>query len=94
MKTTQELSNEFDRISTHEELHQVLALLNEFARTQATEPTQRARERKALRDAVMDLWQDAAADEHESDHESPDGAMYRWAVRWCQDRPSQLTSIN
>jgi hypothetical protein len=82
MKTAQELPNEFDRLSTHEELHQVLALLDEFVPGVATEASSETEERKALRDAVMDLWQDAAADEHESDQESSSsGEMYPWAVR-------------
>lgn len=80
MKTAQELPNEFDRLSTHEELHQVLALLDEFVPGAATEAPSETEERKALRDAVMDLWQDAAADEHEGDHESS-GETYPWAVR-------------
>jgi hypothetical protein len=82
MKTAQELPNEFDRLSTHEELHQVLALLDEFVTGAATEPPSETEERKALRDAVMDLWQDTAADEHGSDQESSaSGEMYPWAVR-------------
>jgi hypothetical protein len=82
MKTAQELPNEFDRLSTHEELHQVLALSDDFVQSASTEAPSETEERKALRDAVMDLWQDAAADEHESDQESgASGEMYPWAVR-------------
>jgi hypothetical protein len=80
MKTAQELLTEFDRLSTHEELHQVLALLDEGVAGAATEASSETEERKALREAVMDLWQDAAADEHEHDDETgARGEMLPWA---------------
>ena len=77
MKTAQELLAEFDRLSTHEELHQVLALLDEGGATEVSSETE---ERKALREAVMDLWQEAAADEHELDDATgARGEMLPWA---------------
>jgi hypothetical protein len=80
MKTIQETLIEFDRISTHEELHQVLALLDECTPVAATEAPGEAEERKALREAVADLWQDAAADEMGRDEETGlRGEMYPWA---------------
>jgi hypothetical protein len=80
MKTAQELLTEFDRLSTHEELHQVLALLDECVPGAATEAPGETEERRALREAVMDLWQDAAADEHERDDQtSARGEMLPWA---------------
>jgi len=80
MKTAQETPTEFDRLSTHEELHQVLALLDQFAPGAATEASSEVEERRALREAVMDLWQDAAADEYESDEETDArGELYPWA---------------
>ena len=79
MKTAQELLTEFDRLSTHEELHQVLSLLDEGVTGAATEVSSETEERKALREAVMDLWQDAAADEYELDESSAPGEMVPWA---------------
>ena len=73
MKTTQEMST-VDRISTHEELHQVLALLSDSADRVATEAASDAEEsEEMLRDAVAGLWPDA-----EQDGQS-EGEMYRWA---------------
>ena len=65
MKTAQEPLTEFDRLSTHEELHQVLALLDECVSGADTAAPGETEDRRALREAVMDLWQDAAAGEHE-----------------------------
>ena len=80
MKTAQELLTEFDRLSTHEELHQVLALLDEGVPGGATEAPSETEEKKSLREVVMDLWQDAAADEHERDDEtSVRGEIHHWA---------------
>ena len=63
MKNAQEILTEFDRVSTHEELHQVLALLNEYAPGVGIEAPGESDENLALREAVADLWRDAAVDE-------------------------------
>jgi hypothetical protein len=63
MKNAQEILTEFDRVSTHEELHQVLALLNEYAPGAGIEAPGESDENLALREAVADLWRDAAVDE-------------------------------
>jgi hypothetical protein len=72
MKTTHEMAT-VDRVSTHEELHQVLALLNDSAArvSDATEP----QEENDLREAVSSLWQEA---ENEDEGE-PESDAYRWA---------------
>jgi hypothetical protein len=80
MKTIQETLTEFDRMSTHEELHQVLALLDECAPVAGMEAPAEAEERKALREAVADLWQDGAANETGNDQQTGlQGGMYPWA---------------
>jgi hypothetical protein len=80
MKTIQETLTEFDRLSTHEELHQVLALLDERTPVAVMETPGEAEERTALREAVADLWQDAAAAETGNDRETGlRGGMYPWA---------------
>ena len=89
MKT--ELLTEFDRLSTHEELHQVLALLDEFVPGTTTEAPGETDERKALREAVMDLWQDAAADEHESDHETH---IYSEVSPWAEIIANRSDRVN
>jgi hypothetical protein len=74
MKTTHEMAT-VDRISTHEELHQVLALLNDSAArvTDATEP----QEENDLQEAVANLWRESEnAGEGELELESD---PYRWA---------------
>lgn len=74
MKTTHEMST-VDRISTHEELHQVLALLSDSADRVATEVAPEPEEENSLREAVAGLWPDADGD---SQRET-DSDMYRWA---------------
>jgi hypothetical protein len=86
MKTTQEIVTEFDRISTHEELHQVLALVSDGAPGLAPEALGEPDDTKALREAVAELWRDAA-DEPDRDvlskrhDEESDvrGLLYPWA---------------
>lgn len=73
MKTTHEMST-VDRVSTHEELHQVLALLNESADRVTTEAASESDEENALQDAVANLWQNGGSDEPEGE-----GDVYRWA---------------
>lgn len=63
MKTAHEIINEFDRVSTHEELHQVLALLNEYTPSEGAGAPSESDEKLALREAVASLWRDAAVDE-------------------------------
>jgi len=63
MKTAQEMPTEFDRVSTHEELHQVMALLNEFTPGEGIERPGESDENLALREAVADLWRDAGLGE-------------------------------
>jgi hypothetical protein len=75
MKTTQEMST-VDRVSTHEELHQVLALLNDSADRFANEAGPEADEENGLQDAVATLWQDSANAEGENEM---DGDDTRWA---------------
>lgn len=75
MKMTHELST-VDRVSTHEELHQVLALLNESADRVTTEAARESDEESALQDAVANLWQDGGSDEPTGDLE---GDVYSWA---------------
>jgi len=74
MKTTHETAT-VDRISTHEELHQVLALLNESASRVRAEASSESEQEDALQDAVSSLWQDATED-GQSDLE---GEAHRWA---------------
>lgn len=74
MKTTQEMST-VDRISTHEELHQVLALLSDSADRMAAEATPVPEEENSLREAVAGLWPESE-DEGQRQSESE---MYRWA---------------
>jgi hypothetical protein len=78
MKTAQEMLIEFDRVSTHEELNQVLALLNEFTTTEGTEATGESDEKLALRDAVADLWRDATVD-HPNEAAASRSELYPWA---------------
>ena len=66
MKMTHEMST-VDRISTHEELHQVLALLNDSADRVMTEEPSETEEESALQEAVSSLWQDSEEEEAESD---------------------------
>jgi hypothetical protein len=66
MKTLQHMPATFDRLSTHEELHQVLALVHECAPSLAGEAPSEPEEEMALRDAVADLWREAPADERDS----------------------------
>jgi hypothetical protein len=65
MKTLQETRPAFDRMSTHEELHQVLDLLSESAHFGVAETPSEADEKEALRAAVSGLWQDTAAEAHD-----------------------------
>jgi len=74
MKTTHEMVT-VDRISTHEELHQVLALLNDSAARVATEAPSEPEEENALQDAVTSLWQDATEDEQRDIERD----AYHWA---------------
>ena len=74
MKTTQEMST-VDRISTHEELHQVLALLSDSAERVATETASEPEEEDSLREAVAGLWPEAEAD----GQKQTESDMYRWA---------------
>lgn len=60
MKTTQESSTTFDRVSTYEELHQVLALLGEAnAPLSVDEPPAEPEDQQDLREAVSSLWHDS-----------------------------------
>lgn len=83
MKTLQQLPAAFDRLSTHEELHQVLALVSDYAPSLASEAPGEPDEEKALRDAVADLWREAPEEERnaETNGEEIDvpGELYRWA---------------
>ena len=90
MKTVQQMPTSFDRISTHEELHQVLALVGESVPSLANEASNEADERKALQVAVADLWRDTALNEHDRhNHDRHNAAydedgdvrdqMYQWA---------------
>jgi hypothetical protein len=78
MKIAQEMLTEFDRVSTHEELHQVLALLNEFNPGEGTEAPGESDEKLALRDAVAELWRDAAVD-HPNEGTGSPTELYPWA---------------
>ncbi len=83
MKTLQEMLNTSDRMSTHEELHQVLALLDERTPVR-TETQDEADEARALREAVADLWRDAASDGKVGDGKYEEEIevrtdSYRWA---------------
>jgi predicted TPR repeat methyltransferase len=78
MKTAQEMLTEFDRVSTHEELNQVLALLNEFTRSEGAEAPGESDEKLALRDAVADLWRDAAEVEP-NEETGVHSELYPWA---------------
>jgi hypothetical protein len=75
MKTTHEMST-VDRISTHEELHQVLALLSDPADRVANEASTEPEEDNLFRDAVSNLWQDRADDEADA---GPETDASRWA---------------
>ena len=77
MKTLQEMTTTFDRISTHEELSQVLALVTEDASGPAIERPSAPDETRTLREAVADLWRDAAADEHDEETHVR-GVSYPW----------------
>ena len=76
MKTAHETPTA-DRLSTHEELHQVLALLNDPAASAKTEIASDS-EDSNLREALFSLWQDAEEDSEGGEHvgygfeESPD----------------------
>jgi hypothetical protein len=76
MKTVQELPSAFDRMSTYEELHQVLDLLSESVPPAATEASSDADAGKDV--AIVDLWSDPTAktpgEERPSQNE-----MDRWA---------------
>jgi hypothetical protein len=67
MKTAQETLTTFDRMSTHEELHQVLALVSEGVPGSPAEAPSEPEETRALREAVADLWRNAAADDPDAD---------------------------
>jgi len=75
MKTTQEMST-VDRISTHEELHQVLALLNDPTDHFAVETAPETEEEDSLRDAVSSLWPDTTS---EDGNDQSEGSVCRWA---------------
>ena len=77
MKTVQQMPTAFDRMSTHEELHQVLALVSEGAAYLVPEAQSEADEKRALQEAVADLWTDTAADERDVDSAQEDS--YHWA---------------
>ena len=83
MKTLQQMPAAFDRLSTHEELHQVLALVSENAPSLASEAPSEPDEEKALRDAVADLWREAPAEEQDAETNGEEidvpGELYRWA---------------
>jgi hypothetical protein len=75
MKTTQEMST-VDRISTHEELHQVLALLNDPTDHLTVETAPEVDEEDPLQEAVSSLWPDATSEDGKDQSE---GSVYRWA---------------
>ena len=75
MKTTQEMST-VDRISTHEELHQVLALLNDPTDHLTVEAAPEVDEGDPLQDAVSSLWPDAT---NEDRNDQSEGSVYRWS---------------
>ena len=83
MKTLQQMPAAFDRLSTHEELHQVLALVSDYAPSLASEAPGEPDEEKALRDAVADLWREAPAEERDAETNAEEidvpGELYRWA---------------
>jgi hypothetical protein len=79
MKTLQEMLNTSDRMSTHEELHQVLALLDERAPVAVTEAPGEADEANALREAVADLWRESIAEEPSRQIIDVRSELYPWA---------------
>lgn len=87
MKTLEQTPTAFDRLATREELHQVLALVNEYAPSLATEAPGEPEEERALRDAVADLWREPPADERDAETHGETlgeeldvpGELYRWA---------------
>lgn len=82
MKTAHEASA-VDRLSTHEELHQVLALLNDPAARVATEMASGSEDAN-LREALSSLWQDP----EEEDLETAQDDKYRW------EEPSDEGRVN
>jgi hypothetical protein len=78
MKTLQQMLNSSDRMSTHEELHQVLALLDERAPLAGTEALGESEETRALQEAVEDLWRDSA-DEPSGKIIDVRSELYPWA---------------
>ena len=81
MKTVQEVPSAFDRMSTYEELHQVLDLLSESVPPAATEASSDAdadASKDAVRLAIMDLWSDSTA-KTPGEERPPQNEMDRWA---------------
>jgi len=81
MKTVQEVPSAFDRMSTYEELHQVLDLLSESVPPAATEASSDAdadASKDAVRLAIMDLWSDPTA-KTPGEERPPQNEMDRWA---------------
>jgi hypothetical protein len=78
MKTVQEVPSAFDRMSTYEELHQVLDLLSESVPPASTDTSSSADTSNAARVATIDLWSNPADKTPSEEHPSP-YEMDRWA---------------
>lgn len=88
MKTAQQSPTAFDRMSTHEELHQVLALVSEGAPFLSAEVQGDADEKKTLQEAVAELWRDGALDESgESDTQED-------VCHWAEILSGKTESVN
>jgi hypothetical protein len=86
MKTQQEMTSAFDRLSTPEELHQVLDLLGERGHLWTTEVTGAAGGSKI---EVLDMWEDPAGDEEDKQYDA-----FEEIVPWADPLVCKTEPIN